>query len=60
MEHPVVEKIKTLFENDRDNAELKDYSQLLFDIAVVGEGGKLDNPARFSKMVGDLMSRAME
>ncbi len=59
MEHPVVEKIKTLFENDRDNPELKDYSQLLFDMAVVGEGGKLDNPARFSKMMGDLMSRAM-
>ena len=39
---------------------LKDYSQLLFDMAVVAEGGKLDNPARFSKMVGDLMSRAME
>jgi molecular chaperone HtpG len=60
MDHPVVEKIKTLFENDRDNAELKNYSQLLFDMAVVGEGGKLDNPARFSKMVGDLMARAME
>jgi molecular chaperone HtpG len=59
MEHPVVEKIKTLFENDRDNPELKDYSQLLLDIAIVGEGGKLDNPARFSKMVGDLMSRAI-
>jgi molecular chaperone HtpG len=59
MDHPVVEKIKALFENDRDNPELKDYSQLLFDMAVVGEGGKLDNPTRFSKLVGDLMSKAM-
>jgi molecular chaperone HtpG len=59
MDHPVVEKIKTLFENDRDNPELKDYSHLLLDMAVVSEGGKLDNPARFSKMVGELMSRAM-
>lgn len=59
MDHPVVEKIKSLFENDRDNPDLKDYSLLLFDMAVVGEGGKLDNPARFSKMVGDLMSRAI-
>ena len=59
MDHPVVEKIKRIFENDRDNAALKDYSRLLFDMAVVGEGGKLDNPARFSKMVGDLMARAM-
>ena len=60
MDHPVVEKIKAVFEKDRDNPELKNYSQLLFDMAVVAEGGKLDNPGRFSKMVGDLMSRAME
>ncbi|BBO88047.1 hypothetical protein DSCOOX_12270 [Desulfosarcina ovata subsp. ovata] len=57
--YKVTKKIKTLFENDRDNPELKDYSQLLLDMAVVSEGGKLDNPAGFSKMVGDLMSRAM-
>ena len=60
MDHPVVEKIKSLYESDRDNPVLKDYSQLLFDMAVVAEGGKLDNPARFSKMVGDLMTRAMD
>ncbi len=59
MDHPVVEKIKSLYENDRDNPQLKDYSQMLFDMAVVSEGGKLDNPARFSKMVGDLMAQAM-
>ncbi|WP_157067559.1 molecular chaperone HtpG [Desulfosarcina cetonica] len=49
MDHPVVEKIKSLYESDRDNPVLKDYSQLLFDMAVVAEGGKLDNPARFPK-----------
>ncbi len=59
MDHPVLEKIKTIFENDRDNPTIKDYSQLLFDMAVVGEGGKLDNPTRFSKMVGELMAKAM-
>jgi molecular chaperone HtpG len=59
MDHPVIEKIKTLYENDRNNPQLKDYSQILFDMAVVSEGGKLDNPARFSKMVGDLMAQAM-
>ena len=59
MEHPVVDKIKTLYENDRDNPQLKAYSEMLLDMAVVSEGGKLDNPARFSKMVGELMSQAM-
>lgn len=59
MSHPVIEKINTLFENDRESPLLKDYSALLFDMAVVAEGGKLDNPARFSKMVGELLSKAM-
>jgi molecular chaperone HtpG len=59
MDHPVVEKIKALYENDRDNPKLKDYSQILFDMAVVSEGGKLDNPSRFSKMVAELMAQAM-
>lgn len=57
--HPVIEKIRTLFETDTANPVLQDYSELLFDIAVVSEGGKLDNPARFSKQLGDLMAKAI-
>jgi molecular chaperone HtpG len=59
LDHPVVSGIKNIFENDRDNPLLKDYSHLLFDMAVIGEGGKLENPAQFSKMVGDLMASAL-
>jgi molecular chaperone HtpG len=59
LDHPVVSGIKTIYENDRDNPLLKDYSQLLFDMAVIGEGGKLENPAQFSKMVGDLLASAL-
>ena len=59
MDHPVLDKIKTLFENDRDNPRLGDYSQLLLDMAIIGEGEKLDNPARFSKLVAELMSTAL-
>jgi len=58
-DHPVVAKIKELFEADKKNPLLNDYSQMLFDVAVIGEGGKVDNPARFSKMVGDLMTVAL-
>lgn len=57
--HPVMEKIKGLFETDTTNPVLTDYSDLLFDIAVISEGGKLDNPARFSKLLGDLMTKAL-
>jgi len=57
--HPVMEKIKALFETDTTNPVLTDYSDLLYDIAVISEGGKLDNPARFSALLGDLMAKAI-
>lgn len=55
--HPVIVKMKTLFETDTTNPVLRDYSELLYDIAVISEGGKLDNPAGFSKQLGDLMAK---
>ncbi len=60
MDHPVMAKIKAVYENDRDNAVLKDYSQMLYDLAVIAEGGKLDNPGRFSRLVGTVMSQAID
>jgi len=59
-DHPLVAKINTLFENDRDNPALSEYSQLLYDLAVVGEGGKVENPGEFSRVVGELMSKAID
>ena len=59
LDHPVVARINTLYEKDRDSERLKEYAHLLYDIAVVGEGGKLENPARFTRQVGDLMAGAL-
>ncbi len=58
MDHPLLARIKTLFETDKESNVLKDYTDLLFDLAVVSEGGKIENPSRFSKMIGDLMVNA--
>ncbi|MFW6334477.1 MAG: molecular chaperone HtpG, partial [Desulfosalsimonas sp.] len=57
--HPVMEKIRTIYENNGDEESLKDYSRLLYDLAVIAEGGKVENPSRFNKMVGDLMAGAI-
>ncbi len=56
MTHPVMEKIHGMFETDKKDPKLNDYVHLLLDLAVIGEGGKLDDPAKFSKLVGDLMA----
>ena len=54
--HPVIEKIKNIFETDTTNPVLKDYIGLLYDMAIISEGGKIDNPSQFSKVIGDLMA----
>ncbi len=59
MDHPLLAKIKALHEKDKEAPALKDYTDLLFDLAVISEGGKLDNPSRFGKVIGDLMAGAI-
>jgi molecular chaperone HtpG len=56
MTHPVMEKINGMYEADQKDPKLDEYIHLLLDLAVIGEGGKLDDPSKFSKLVGDLMA----
>ncbi len=58
MSHPVMDKILGMFEADKDDPKLDDYIHLLLDLAVIGEGGKIDDPSDFSKKVGNLMAGA--
>ena len=58
--HSLMTKMKNLFEKDAGNPVLKDYSNLLFDIALISEGNKLLNPAIFSQQIGDLMATAIK
>ncbi len=60
MAHPVIDRIHTIFEQDAAAPVLKDYAGLLFDLATIGEGGKIDNPAAFTRRVGELMAKALE
>lgn len=59
-DHPALSKIKSLYESDREDPRLTDYARLLYDLAVIGEGGKLQNPSRFGKVVGELMEGVLK
>ncbi len=59
VDHPVFAKIKALFDKDKDSPMLKNYSSLLHDMAVISEGGKLEDPSRFNKMIGDLLDKGL-
>ena len=48
-EHPMVERLK--YEDKR----FDDWAELLFDQALLAEGGQLDDPAGFVKRLNELM-----
>ncbi|MCD6225216.1 MAG: molecular chaperone HtpG [Deltaproteobacteria bacterium] len=59
IDHPVMSQVKALFEKDPSVPAMKEYCNLFLDIALISEGGKVENPARFSKIIGELMSKAI-
>ena len=49
--HPLVRRLKY----ETDEARFADWSRILFDQALLAEGGQLDDPASFVKRLNDLM-----
>ncbi len=59
-DHPVVQRLQEMVADDAEGAEVKDWSQLLFDQALVAEGNLPSDPAQFAKSVTKLMQKAIE
>ena len=53
--HPIVEKLKSLYENDKD--ELKEYTKILYAQARLIEGLPIDNPTEISNLVCKMISK---
>ncbi len=51
-EHPLVLKLNDI----QDDDHFKKWAWVLFDQAVLAEGGQLDNPTEFIKLVNELLS----
>ena len=49
--HPIVERLKA----ETDETRFADWSRILFDQALLAEGGRLDDPAAFVKRLNALM-----
>ena len=50
-DHPIVKRLKA----EADEARFADWSHILFDQALLAEGGQLDDPASFVKRLNELM-----
>ena len=55
-EHALFEKLNTL--NEKDSGKLKDYSELLYQQALVMEGIMPSDPVEFASKIADLMTSA--
>jgi len=52
MEHDLLKRLHAI----QDDAEFAEWTEVLFDQAVLAEGGTLDNPAEFVKRVNRLLN----
>jgi molecular chaperone HtpG len=59
IDHPALASLRLVFEKNRTDPAMKDYARLLYDLAVVAEGGKVEDPSRFSRTIGLLMAEAV-
>jgi molecular chaperone HtpG len=50
-DHPMVVKLK----DETDEAQFADWTSILFDQALLAEGGQLDDPATFVKRINELL-----
>jgi len=58
-DHDLIKKLQSLYEANKEDAHLAEYAELLYGQALLAEGGSLQDPARFSRLVADLMARAV-
>lgn len=57
--HPILEKLQAAFDANSSDPGLADYAQLLYGQAILAEGGELPDPGKFSKLLADLMVKAL-
>ena len=54
-EHALVTSLKKLYELEPESAKIGDFSELLYDQALLTEGSPIDNPLNFTKKIAELM-----
>ncbi|MCU7730493.1 molecular chaperone HtpG [Actinoplanes sp. KI2] len=57
--HPLVGGLRAAHERDADDPALPETAELLYGTALLAEGGDLDDPARFAKLLADRLARTV-
>ena len=56
-DHPLVARLKEMFEKNPEDSLLDDYAALLYGQGALTEGSPLPEPARYARLVAGLMAR---
>jgi molecular chaperone HtpG len=54
-DHPVVQKMRKMFEQNAEDPKLETYGRLLLDQAIIAEGSTIKDPAGFARRVNELI-----
>ncbi|MBC8144828.1 MAG: molecular chaperone HtpG, partial [bacterium] len=57
-EHPILQKLKAVVASGDSSETIGQYAELLYGQAMLAEGAVPDEPARFSRLIADLMVKA--
>src|SRR5690606_3363960 len=57
--HPLVTGLRTAHEKRADDPSLVETAELLYGTALLAEGGDLEDPARFARLLADRLARTL-
>ncbi|MCE1226004.1 MAG: molecular chaperone HtpG [Geobacteraceae bacterium] len=59
-DHPILKVMAEMHKQNPENSRLQDYSDLLYDQALLTEGTPIKDPLKFTKLVSELMVKAAQ
>jgi molecular chaperone HtpG len=57
-DHPVIARMRAMHQASSTDPELQNYARLLYGHAILSEGGELDEPTEFARLIAELMVKA--
>ena len=58
-EHDILKKLQERYDKDAEDASIEDYAHLLLGYAYLADGMDLPDPARYNRLVGQLMVKGL-
>ena len=58
-EHALIQKLSEIHAADQEDARVAEFGALLYEQALLSEGGQLENPASYAKRIAAVMARSL-